>query len=85
MINPPDYTIYFVAPFLLLLADKWGIIDWYEMHKPTWIKDICYLCFCFWVTLLLSLLLEHSLITLLANAITGSVIGQLILKMIKES
>lgn len=38
---------------LLLCLKKWGVIDWYTIHRKLWMpKAECYLCLGYWFSLI---------------------------------
>lgn len=34
---------------LILISEKWGLIEWYELYKPKFAPDTCYFCLSFWM------------------------------------
>lgn len=47
-----------VAAFLLLLAYKWGIVEWLTVHGNDIVSEMahCDFCMCWWLCVILSLL-----------------------------
>lgn len=41
----------FLNSGVFLLLDKWGILDYYEMHRRDWMP-VCTFCFFFWLGLI---------------------------------
>lgn len=36
---------------LFIIADKWGVIRYYELHRQKWMPDKCEFCLFFWMAL----------------------------------
>lgn len=48
-----------VVAFGINLANKWNILDSYEIHRKSWMPAKCIFCLSFWLScLVLTLLLE---------------------------
>lgn len=37
---------------LWLLAHKWGLVDYYQLHRPRWMPKSCNFCLFFWLAVL---------------------------------
>lgn len=52
------HSLYFaaLAAFSLRLLGKWGVINWYEIHRRRWMPRDCTLCFGWWFGILACLI-----------------------------
>jgi hypothetical protein len=35
-----------------ILANKWGVVNWYQLNRRRWMPDRCNFCFFFWLALI---------------------------------
>jgi hypothetical protein len=39
---------------LIIIAGKWGILDWYQVKRKMWMPDAgCFFCIGFWLSLIM--------------------------------
>lgn len=64
----PSVSTPFIVCFVIMLSFKWKLFErWADLFK---LKDICYFCFCFW----LSLIFGDSLIDVLVSTVISKTI-----------
>lgn len=45
-----------ITATILLCLHKWGVFEYYQVHRPEWLKwDICVFCIGFWISCLVTL------------------------------
>lgn len=67
--------------FILILLNKWSVLNWYDMHRKRWMPRRCEFCLGFWLCVMMAfpfftLLFNHDLNYIYAlSPIIGSVIS----------
>jgi hypothetical protein len=46
-------AIGFTVSFMIILSNKWEILDYYEMIRKKWMPERCEFCLSFWLSALL--------------------------------
>jgi hypothetical protein len=72
-------TIGFVT-LTVLLAEKWGFFTWWDSNVLVRLKysEVCYLCFCFWLSVLFGFLSPMSvpIVTVFSRYLVNVMIGK---------
>lgn len=47
---------------ILILATKWGLVTWYQLHRPKFLPQSCNFCLFFWLAFLQMMLMHFDCI-----------------------
>ena len=52
------FLVALMASFLVLLLNKWGVVEWLQVHGDEWVSKManCTFCLSFWVCFLLAVM-----------------------------
>ncbi len=70
-----------ISATILIALEKWGVIEYYEIHKGSALPDPCMFCLGFWLCLIQALSLSlflNSNIFYIAGAFAGASIAKMI-------